>query len=130
MTKQEHIDYWISNSKKDWKRAERCFRDKDYVFCLFFVHLSIEKICKGLWVKNNISNHPPRIHILETILTGAKVELSDEDWSLLINLNRFNLEGRYPDYKNMIYKETNKKFTSDLFSQSTKLKICLLKKVR
>lgn len=53
MTKEEHINYWITNSQKDWRRSKRCFTDKDYLFCLFCLHLSFEKIIKGLWVKYN-----------------------------------------------------------------------------
>ena len=93
------------NSERDWERAEMCFNQKDYVFCLFCLHLALEKICKAIWVQENIENHPPRIHNLEKILRQTSIELNPEDWDLLVNMNRFNLEGRYPDYKDLLYKE-------------------------
>ena len=93
MTKDEHIAYWTTNAERDWERAERCFNDKDYVFCLFCLHLAMEKICKALWVKYKKSNYPAHIHNLEKLLIQAGVELEAEDRKLLVNLNRFNLEG-------------------------------------
>lgn len=130
MTKKEHVNYWLTNSERDWKRALRCFRDRDYVFCLFCVHLTIEKICKAAWVKDNKGNYPPRIHNLEKLLRQSKIQLEDEDWNLLVNLNRFNLEGRYPDYRDKIYKECNRRFTRSIFDEVKKLKKCLLEKMQ
>ncbi|MBI4645160.1 MAG: HEPN domain-containing protein [Bacteroidia bacterium] len=130
MTKDEHIQYWLTNAEKDWHRAELCFKDKDYVFCLFCLHLAIEKICKSAWVKCNKGNYPPHIHNLEKLLKQTNIELNDDDWILLVNLNRFNLEGRYPDYKGKIYKECNRRFTQIFFKQVKTLKSCLLKKLQ
>ncbi|MCY7411416.1 MAG: HEPN domain-containing protein [Chitinophagales bacterium] len=50
MTKAEHINYWTKNADRDWQRAKNNFKLKDYVFCLFCLHMSLEKICKALWV--------------------------------------------------------------------------------
>jgi AbiV family abortive infection protein len=130
MTQQDHIDYWLKNSERDWERAEMCFNQKDYVFCLFCLHLALEKICKGFWVYDKNENHPPRIHNLEKILRQTSIELSQEDWDLLVNMNRFNLEGRYPDYRDLLYKECTNEFTEQLFNEVKKIKICLLKKLQ
>ena len=75
-------------------------------------------------------NHPPRIHNLEKILRQTTIELNQEEWDLLVNMNRFNLEGRYPDYRDLLYKECSKEFTEQLFNQVKDLKICLLKKMQ
>jgi HEPN domain-containing protein len=129
MTKKEHIAYWLLNADRDWQRAEYCFKNHDYVFCLFCVHLAMEKTCKAAWVKDNKDNQPPRIHNLEKILRQTSVELKPEQWDLLVNLNHFNLEGRYPDYKDKIYKESNRKFTQNILKQVKTLKECLLKEL-
>ncbi len=130
MTDDDHKNYWLKNAERDWERANMCFNQKDYVFCLFCLHLTLEKICKAIWVYNKKENHPPRIHNLEKILLQTSVELKEEDWNLLVNMNRFNLEGRYPDYKDLLYKECSKEFTEQLFNQVEELKICLLKKLQ
>jgi AbiV family abortive infection protein len=130
MTNKDHIEYWLKNADRDWERSEMCFNQKDYVFCLFCLHLALEKICKAFWVKDKEENHPPRIHNLEKILRQTSIELNQEDWDLLVNMNRFNLEGRYPDYRDLLYKECSKEFTEQLFSQVKDLKTCLQKKMQ
>ena len=129
MDKAGHINYWISNSKRDWKRAKYCFEEKDYVFSLFCMHLCLEKVCKALWVKNNKSNIPPKIHNLERIIIESNINLGEEDILFLRDMNTFQLEGRYPDYLGKIYKTYNKKFTEMIFNKAKKIKECLEKKV-
>jgi HEPN domain-containing protein len=119
MTKAEHIEYWLKNSERDWKRAEYCFEQKDYVFCLFCLHLSMEKICKALWVQNNKSNIPPKIHDLVKLLKEAKVEETEENWLFL-----------YDYYMDKIYKIATKKSTSSIFEKCLKHKKELLSKLQ
>ena len=129
MTKEEHIAYWTGNAEKDWQRAERCFKDKDYVFSLFCVHLSLEKIIKALWVNDNELNFPPRIHNLVRLLEGTSVELKEEELIFLNDLNKFQLEGRYPDYVGNIYNECTIDFTKTMIETAKTIKLCLLKKL-
>ncbi len=51
MTKQEHIQYWINSSEEDWKSVLSLFQSGRNVHCLFFAHLTLEKLCKAIWVK-------------------------------------------------------------------------------
>ena|ERR1035438_2486213 len=126
MTKQEHIDYWIMNAERDWVRAEKCFEGKDYVYALFFAHLSLEKICKALWVKDNESNYPPMIHNLVSILGNTSIKLSIEDNSFLKEMNTYQLESRYSDYQDKIYKTCTKEFTENTLLKAKNIKQCLL----
>jgi len=130
MTKKEHIAYWITNADKDWQRAERCFRDQDYVFSLFCLHLAMEKICKALWVKYNEENFPPKIHNLVRLLKGSSIELEEEKLIFLNDLNKFQLESRYSDYREKIYKECTTDFTKNMFKKAKTIKLCLIKKLQ
>ena len=98
MTKKDHITYWIESSQEDWGRAEMCFNNKDYVFGLFCLHLCAEKLSKALWVKENESDFPPRIHNLLILLEKSSLILTEHQLKFLSQLNTFQLEGRYPDY--------------------------------
>ncbi len=63
LSKRDHINYWITASDEDWERGVYMYENADYVFCLFCIHLSIEKLSKDIWVKENQNNnYPPRIH--------------------------------------------------------------------
>lgn len=106
MTKEEHIQYWIKSSDHNLETMEYLFKGRKYVDALFFGHLSLEKICKALWIRNNEDNYPPRIHNLVGLLEKSQISINDEDLEFLDLLNRYQLEGRYPDYLNLIYKET------------------------
>ncbi|MCX6351830.1 MAG: HEPN domain-containing protein [Bacteroidetes bacterium] len=130
MNKEEHIQYWLRTSAKDLQRANRCFEDADYVFCLFCLHLSLEKIIKALWVKNNAEDTPPKIHNLVKLVKGSDVELPEDDLIFLNDMNKFQLEGRYPDYLGMINKECTKEFTNTMLEKAEKIKTCLLKKLQ
>jgi HEPN domain-containing protein len=130
MTKEEHITYWLTNAERDWIRMERCFRDKDYVFCLFCVHLSMEKICKALWLKDNEGSIPPKTHNLVVLIEATTIKLDKDDLLFLRELNKFQLEGRYPDYKDSIYKICNKIFTNEVLKKAKKLKLCLIEKLQ
>lgn len=130
MTKEQHIQYWISNADRDLHRAERCFDDKDFVFCLFCLHLSLEKLIKGLWVKNNIENHPPRIHNLVRLLDGSPLKLTEDEMVFLSDMNRFQLEGRYPDYTEQIFQFCSDEYTKEMLEKGKTLRLCLIKNLQ
>jgi HEPN domain-containing protein len=130
LSKIDHINYWLNSAEKDWERAIFMHDKKDYVFSLFCVHLCIEKLSKALWVKENENNnHPPRIHDVKHILADTSF-LPDPTQSLFIdNLQRYQIEGRYPDYKNLIYTYTTLAYTDELFVNAKSLKKCLQDKI-
>jgi HEPN domain-containing protein len=130
MTKNEHIEYWITNSELDWHRAIRCFDDNDFLFCLFCIHLSLEKVIKVIWVKDNPDNYPPKLHNLVRILEHTTINIEEKDLIFLNDLNRFQLEGRYPDYMGKIYKECTIEFTNNIIIKAKEVKACLLKNLQ
>ena len=122
LTKEEHINYWIDTAKRDWKTVNNLFGTKDYMPALFFSHLHLEKLCKALWIKNNESNHPPKVHNLIKILEEAKIQVTPEQKDFMTIMNGFQLEGRYPDYLNRLYKMYKKKKTSDILENFKNIK--------
>lgn len=51
---------------------------KQNVFALFAFHLTIEKLLKAIWVKDNIENTPPRQHDLTFIYNQTDLKLNSE----------------------------------------------------
>ncbi len=117
MTKEEHIAYWLDTGAKDWKAAQQLFKAKSYIQALFFAHLYLEKLCKALWVKNNDSNTPPKVHNLVKILNEAGIKYATEQMDFMIIMNTFQLEGRYPDYKQKLYKTYKAAKTAEILKQ-------------
>jgi HEPN domain-containing protein len=117
LTKEEHIKYWLNTAKKDWRAVQNMYKSRDYLPALFFAHLHTEKLCKALWVKNNTGNTPPKIHNLVKILNEAKIQYSTDQMDFMLILNNFQLEGRYPDYLDKLYKTYKSKKTADILAQ-------------
>jgi HEPN domain-containing protein len=127
MTKQKHIDHWLNSAGKDWEIMEYLLKGKKYVHALFFGHLYLEKLAKALWVKNKAENIPPKIHNLLKLLKEAAIELTQEQQMFLLKLNQYQIEGRYPEDIDKLYKFTNSKLASEYVNEIKKLKKCFLK---
>ena len=130
MSKEEHIAFWIAQSEDDWTAVDTLYKGKNYLQSLFFAHLVIEKICKSLWIKHNIENIPPRTHNLIHLLSNTTIELTDNRSEFLLTLNRFQLEGRYPEYFTKLHNICNKEFTATIIESTNELRLWLLEKLQ
>ena len=114
MTKQDHINYWLNTANDNWADVQRMFKARSYVPCLFFTHLVFEKLAKALWVKHNEGSTPPRMHNILSILNRTEIELTIEESSFFEQLNAFQMETRYPSYREMLARTTNRKMTKEI----------------
>ena len=76
----------------------------------FFGHLAVEKILKALFAKDSGQLIPPS-HNLLRLAKAVEIDISDEQKQKLIRITAFNLESRYPDYKNDFRKKCTSEFT-------------------
>ena len=104
LSKQGHIEHWQKTAVRDWKAVKQLYEGKSYINALFFAHLVLEKLCKAHWIKYNTGNHPPRIHNLVRIVEQTDLKFTDEELDFLRKMNDFQMEGRYPDYKDTLYR--------------------------
>lgn len=87
----------------------------------------LEKILKAHWVKDNEGNHPPKIHNLLILASKIKLELKEKELEFLAVMNQFQLEGRYPDYIQGVYKNYKLTKTRKVIEQVAIIRKCLLK---
>lgn len=112
---QEETDKWY----KQWKfesqdaleSADSLFESKKYHHALFFSHLAVEKILKAVYVKK-YRRLPLLVHDLILLSKKADLDLTEEQFDLLIEINSFNIRARYDDYKQAFYKKATKEFAS------------------
>lgn len=109
-SKDEVIEYWAKSSKMDFEAAIDLFKTKKYPHCLFFAHLSVEKLLKALFVKTN-EEHSPITHNLLLLAKESNLELTDLQVEQFAEINTFNIEARYPDEKFRFYKKCTSEFT-------------------
>lgn len=129
MDKQEHIEYWLKIAEKDQDMMTYLIEGKRYVQALFG-HLYLEKIAKALWVKNNTENVPTKTHNLLKIIKEASVDLPVEDQAFLIKLNQYQIESRYPEDVDKLYKITDKRLTEEYFNKIFLIEKCLRLKMQ
>jgi HEPN domain-containing protein len=122
---KKQIEYWQNGALSDIETAEILIANKKFVHGLFFCHLSIEKILKALLVKET-GELPPKSHNLNYIQELAKVEVTEEQRLLMSVLMKYQLEGRYPDYKP---DTPSFDIINDYLSRTKELLICLRQKL-
>ena len=71
----KQIEYWQSSALSNLQTAEILIASKKYIEGMFFCHLSIEKILKGLVVRK-IENIPPKTHDLFHLVSMTDIEIS------------------------------------------------------
>lgn len=103
------IDYWHKSGKKNLDAAEILFKNKHYDSALFFGHLALEKMLKGLIVRTT-QKPAPYIHDLEKLALIAALEFDEEKAINLRIITDFNIAGRYKEAKFAFYKKCDKKY--------------------
>ena len=109
--------------------AETLYKNGKYDWCLFAGHLVIEKVLKAFYVRD-IEELPPRIHNLLRLAERTNLILSDEQKLLLGEINRFNIEARYPDYKQEFYRLCTREFAEEYHTKIKELYEWLLLQIK
>jgi len=117
MNIQDHVNYWLDSAHNDLGAAEQLFLSAKYDWCLFIGHLVIEKTLKAYFVYQNDSKIPPKIHNLLKLAEVANLPLTEDQQLFLDEVNDFNLEVRYPEYRSEFYKLCTKEFAQGYFNR-------------
>ncbi|MDO7875588.1 HEPN domain-containing protein [Hymenobacter sp. ASUV-10] len=126
MTKQDHIAYWMNAAEQNWQEVGSMFTAGTYVPCLFWAHLTIEKLAKALWVQDNPSDTPPFTHNIARLLADTSLVLTPGQATFVQQLNTFQLEGRYESYTANLRQQATRVFTQTVLQDVTDLRQCLL----
>lgn len=104
MGENKMVLYWQRTAEKDYETMKNLYASGDYHWALFVGHLVIEKLLKGIYVKRKGENAiVPRIHNLVTLANKASIVLDRRQTESLDLITSFNLEARYPEYKQSFY---------------------------
>lgn len=96
-------------AEEELEVAEGLFKLGYYAQCLFFCHLSLEKMLKALVMKRT-KQFPPLTHDLRRLAQIAKLELSKKQELVLEKIFAFNIAGRYNEEKLKFHKKCNKNY--------------------
>lgn len=113
MTQEEHIKYWLDSAEHDLETLDALYETGKYDWSLFIGHLVLEKLLKAIFVKNNDNKIPPKLHNLVRLAEESHLMIDNNKKIILDKINDFNIEVRYPDYKNEFYKTCTKEFAEE-----------------
>ena len=113
MTQEEHIKYWLDSAEHDLETLTTLYEAGKYDWALFIGHLVLEKLLKAIYVKNNGNKIPPKLHNLVRLAEESHMGIDENKKVILDKINDFNLEVRYPEYKNEFYKTCTKEFAEE-----------------
>jgi HEPN domain-containing protein len=117
MKPEEHIQFWLEGAAHDLDAAESLLAAGKYDWCLFLGHLVLEKTLKAILVQKESEKIPPKTHNLVKLAEKVSLELSDDQKIFLDEVNDFNLEIRYPDYKKAFYLHCSIEYTTERFNK-------------
>lgn len=120
---------WLPFVQADMETAKVMLRQRNRnrwnnILILFHCQQAIEKLFKAIIVEKG--EELLKIHNLRRLREIADVQLSDEHFELIIELNKYYLESRYPD---LIYKalpDSASVTAQRVFKQTDTLHIWLL----
>ena len=95
---EKQIEYWTTTAESDIETAEILIEKEKFLHGLFFCHLTIEKALKAHYVKAN-KKLAPKTHKLIYLLESNELILDDTKKQFLTILQKYQLEGRYPEYE-------------------------------
>lgn len=114
------IKYWKNGAADDLDTAEELFKIKKYHHCLFFLHLSLEKLLKALHQHKKNQPAPP-IHKLTRLAEISSITLDDTSKAQLSEISTFNISARYDDYKQSFYQKATKEYAQKWLKNGKRL---------
>lgn len=105
--------HWVESSEESFRVMTVLFENKEYTSALFFGHLYLEKLLKGLYAKINTKEpEAPFVHDLVFLARKCNLELDVDMRQKLGLINSFNIAARYDVIKKNFYKLCTKDFAN------------------
>ena len=127
----QKVAYWVRLSEYDLETAEAMLQTERFLYVGFMCHQSIEKIAKAHYqlVMNQM---PPKTHNIIFLLEQTKgaLSLTDEQKDFLEVLQPMNIEARYPDYQDRIFKSLNYEKCRELLRVTREMHLWIKEKLR
>lgn len=120
MTAEEVKKYWLQGAVDAYETANVLMKSKKFHFALFFCHLAMEKTLKA-HVVSATNNAPLPIHDLVRLAAAARIKLSNTHRKQLGEINTFNIQARYDDYKRKFFNKATQQYATEWFSITKEL---------
>ena len=105
-------DFFLASAKRDIETFVGLKKMKRFDAALFFLHLSIEKHIKALFLKR-METHPPMSHDLVFLIGRCAVDASEQILGDLRVISTFNIQTQYENEKFDFYKAVTPKYVAE-----------------
>ena len=124
MDKSDLGRYWEETSDRDYITMRNLYDSGDYHWSLFMGHLVLEKLLKACYVMN-VSEKVPFTHDLLRSADLAGMGVDEERADQLDLITTFNINARYPDYKQAFYRKCTLEFSARSISRIEEIRTWL-----
>lgn len=114
MKKEELINFCFESAENDLDTMRLLYKNKKNTWSLFIGHLVVEKLLKGLIIRNNSDVLVvPKIHNLILLSQKAKLVVPNKIKEKIQVINTFNISARYDDYKKTFEEKCTDSYTKN-----------------
>lgn len=99
-------EYWLEIVDYDLETAEAMYSTGRWLYVGFMCHQVVEKVLKAYWCVT-CDDEPPYIHNHKRLAQGCGLwdEMTDEQKDFIETVITFNIEARYPRYKDELFRQ-------------------------
>ena len=129
-TNNEKVTYWVDMADYDFETAVAMRETRRYLYVGFMCHQTIEKMLKAYW--SQVREDPPlKVHSLARLaqLSGLDKRMTEEQSTLIDQLEPLNIEARYPSYKERLMRSLTDERCKNLLEQTDALRTWIKNKL-
>lgn len=118
----DKVAYWTDIADYDIGTAESLFKARRWLYVAFMCHQAIEKTLKAYWCGTR-EDDPPYIHNHKRLASGCGLyeQMSEEQHKFIENVTNYNIEARYPEDKDALYRQLSKQACRQMIDETKQL---------
>lgn len=127
----EKINYWLDIAEYDLTTADALLKTGRYLYVGFMCHQAIEKTLKAHYqlLKGQL---PPKTHNILFLLKETDLfdSLSDQHKAFTEMLLPMNIETRYPEYKDRLFKSLDREKCTKILQETREMQAWIKEKLK
>jgi HEPN domain-containing protein len=118
----DKVAYWLDIADYDLDTAEAMYQTGRWLYVAFMCHQAIEKTLKAYWCGTQMSD-PPFTHSHMRLAEGCGLYelMNDDQRDFLDTITNYNIEARYPEDKDALYRALTQPFCRQLIDETKQL---------
>jgi HEPN domain-containing protein len=118
----DKVAYWLDIAVYDIDTAEAMYQTARWLYVAFMCHQAIEKTLKAYWSAKR-EDEPPYTHNHMRLAEGCGLYdlMSDEQKDFLDEVTNYNIEARYPEDKDALYRRLSKQACRHIIDETKQM---------